>query len=345
MDEIFSDAFRQTLEAHCTPQQVRGIEAGDDPAGLWRAIEESGFASALLPEGADGAGLRLRDVFPLLRLDGAHSVPVPFALTVLLRPVLHAAGCEVPAGRSLTLACDAHRDERGRVHCAAVPYGVVADRVVAVLEDGPVLVDTARTSRTPTGVHGSLEADISWDRDTRTVALDARADWLAIGAVACAAQMAGAMERILQLSVEHANARVQFGKPIGKFQAIQQQFSVMAEEVYAAHMAAEMGCASATPAPDALLAAVAKSRSSEAAPTVAAIAHAVHGAIGITAEYDLQLFTRRLHEWRLAYGAESYWNARIGKQVIASRGTSLEFVRNDIFLWEDGPAAEAARVA
>jgi len=93
-------------------------------------------------------------------------------------------------------------------------------------------------------------------------------------------------------------------------------------------MAAQMGCASATHVPDPLLAAVAKARTSEAAVKVAAIAHAVHGAIGITEEHDLQLYTRRMHEWRRAFGSESYWNRKIGEALRRDeRGTTLSFIR------------------
>jgi alkylation response protein AidB-like acyl-CoA dehydrogenase len=127
------------------------------------------------------------------------------------------------------------------------------------------------------------------------------------------------MERVLALTVAHANDRVQFGKSIGKFQAIQQQLAVMAEQVFASRMAARIGFASATGTPRALQVAVAKARTSEAAAQVAAIAHAVQGAMGITEEADLQLFTRRLHEWRLADGAESHWNVRIGEGLLSER--------------------------
>ncbi len=72
---------------------------------------------------------------------------------------------------------------------------------------------------------------------------------------------------------------------------------------------------------------MAKARASEAAPLVADTAHALHGAIGITEEYDLQLYTRRLHEWRMAHGAESHWHRVVGEQVLASAGTLAEFVR------------------
>jgi acyl-CoA dehydrogenase len=73
---------------------------------------------------------------------------------------------------------------------------------------------------------------------------------------------------------------------------------------------------------------MAKTRSSEASRDVVAIAHAVHGAIGVTEEYDLQLLTRRLKEWQLAFGSESYWAGMLGAaRRSASEQSSADFVR------------------
>lgn len=345
MDDLFSESFRQMLDQHCTARHVRDIESGASASTLWQAIEASGFANALLPEAKDGAGLRLRDVFPILLASGAYALPVPLAHTMVLRAILSEAGQRPPEG-SGTLANHVERRDDGGIRCLAVPYGVVADWVIASFEDRSLLLDAKRAERVTTGVHGSLEADLAWSKDAAAETdLAARADWRAIGAAICAAQMAGAMERVLERTANYANERSQFGKLIGKFQAIQQQVSVMAEETFASRMAAEIGCASASHVPDRMLAAVAKSRVSEAAWTVASIAHSVHGAIGITAEYDLQLYTRRLHEWRLAYGSESYWNHELGSILLAGpHGTILEFIRQEIFLWDDAARAGAARL-
>jgi alkylation response protein AidB-like acyl-CoA dehydrogenase len=344
--DLLSEAFRQMLEAHCTPRRVRDIESGAPADALWRAIEESGFANALLPEVDGGAGLRLRDVFPIILLSGAYALPLPLAHTMVLRAALAAAGRKPPDG-SITIACVAERSDNGAIRCEAVPFGAVADWVVLGLGDASLLLDTRQAKRIPTGVHNSLEADLVWaDDGTPEARFTSRTDWQAIGAAVHAAQMAGAMERVLQRTVDYAGERSQFGKAIGKFQAIQQQLSIMAEEVFASRMAAEIGCASASYAPDRTLAAVAKSRVSEAAWTVASIAHAVHGAIGITEEYDLQLQTRSLHEWRLSYGSESFWNDELGRALLAgSRASILEFVREDIFVWEDETGEGSARLA
>lgn len=336
MQDLFSDALRQMLDVHCTARHVREIEAGASVSTLWQAIEASGFANALLPEAQQGAGLGLRDAFPMLLLSGSYALPAPLAHTMVLRAVFAAAEAPVPAG-SITLASGTERASDGTIRCAAVPYGAVADWVVARLEEGSLLLDTSAAQRTPPGVPGSLDADLAWSRGAgESVRPEHLEDWREIGAAICAAQMAGAMEAVLRRTIDYANERVQFGKPIAKFQAIQQQLSVMAEEVFASHMAAELGCASVSHLPDRTLAAVAKARASEAAWTVASIAHAVHGAIGITEEYDLQLATRRLHEWRLAYGSESYWHGRLGHALLSSGASMVEFVQGNVFPWEDG---------
>lgn len=149
-----------------------------------------------------------------------------------------------------------------------------------------------------------------------------------LGAVMTAAQIVGALERVLDLCVTFVNQREQFGRPIGKFQAVQHQLAVMAEHVAAARIAAQIGCQGVGLQPDPLQAAVAKSRASEAAALVAPMAHAVHGAIGVTAEFDLQLFTRRLHQWRGEYGSELAWQRVLGRAVLAAdQALTLDFMR------------------
>ena len=142
-----------------------------------------------------------------------------------------------------------------------------------------------------------------------------------------AALLAGAMTRVFEMTLQYCNERSQFGKTLGKFQTVQHQLSEMAEQVAAASIAAEAAFQTPLRAPRLLAAAIAKGRTSEAAPKVANTAHALHGAIGVTEEYDLQLLTRRLHEWRLAHGADSHWHHIVGEQVLGSGSTLAEFVR------------------
>jgi acyl-CoA dehydrogenase len=143
-----------------------------------------------------------------------------------------------------------------------------------------------------------------------------------MGATVRSVQTAGALEAILSLSVAYANERVAFERPIGKFQAVQQNLARLAGEVAAA--LAVSGSAADTIAQgddDAVFleAASAKIRCAEAATEGAAIAHQVFGAIGFTKEHVLHRFTLRMLAWRDDFGNESWWAAELGKHV-AKRG-------------------------
>ena len=143
--------------------------------------------------------------------------------------------------------------------------------------------------------------------------------------------MAGAMGQALALSIDHVNMRQQFGRPLGKFQAVQQSLAVMACEVRAVEAAAAALAALAarldavgldTSAADFEIAA-AKLRANRAVGVVTSIAHQVHGAIGFTEEYDLHRVTVPLMRWRGAHGNDAFWAQRLGRQTAAFGGRGL----------------------
>ncbi|MCZ7565447.1 MAG: acyl-CoA dehydrogenase family protein [Burkholderiales bacterium] len=145
----------------------------------------------------------------------------------------------------------------------------------------------------------------------------AGADALALGALVRSAQIAGAIQDVLERSVSYANTRQQFGRPIGRFQAVQQNLAVLAAEAAAARMAAEhafvlVGTGGRMDA----AAAIAKIRAGEAAGRAAAIGHQVHGAIGFAREHRLHFLTRRLWSWRAEFGAEAAWADRLGSEAL-----------------------------
>lgn len=140
--------------------------------------------------------------------------------------------------------------------------------------------------------------------------------------------MAGAMGQALALSIEHVNTRQQFGRPLGKFQAVQQSLAVMACEVRAveaaaAALAARLDAVGLDPAAADFEMAAAKLRANRAVGVVTAIAHQVHGAIGFTAEYELNRVTIPLMRWRGEHGNDAYWAARLGRQVAGLGGQGL----------------------
>ncbi len=348
MDSLLHDALDRLLAAASPPGTVREIEAGGTPQALWRQIVDSGLADAMVEEARGGGGARLDDAFSLFALCGRHALPLPLAHTLAVRSLCARTGVEAPNG-PIAIAPHPVASADGALLCRHVPYGRVAQWVV-VYQDSPAAGAAARLlpvgveNCRDTGIHGSLQAHLRWSAPPSSgVVLAAPLPWLDIAAAITAAQMAGAMEAVLALTLRYAAERSQFGRPIGSFQAIQQQLAVLAELSMATRIAAELGCREAAPGvPDPLLAAAAKATAAEAAGTVASIAHAVHAAIGITEEYDLQLFTRRLLEWRTDYGAAGFWQRRLGDALLASSASStLEFMLPALFPGAaPGPASD-----
>jgi acyl-CoA dehydrogenase len=329
-EDILADSIERLLADWSTPAAVRDIERDGSPAGFWQQIEQSGFADALTAEPHGGAGLSMNDVFPVFEACGRYAVPLPLAPTMFARAILASQQKDLPKG-AITLAL-ADPDATGdAVVCRRVPYARTADWVVVDRGGSSLLLPTNAAERTALR-HGSLEADLSWaGHPSEAFAFQGEIDWRSIGASIFAAQLAGAMNRVFAVTLQYANERTQFGRNIGKFQAIQHQISVMAEHASAARMAARLGCSSTTNRPAPLLSAVAKCVTSEAAVTVASIGHAIHGAIGITAEFDLQLYTRRLYEWRVAFGSESLWHARVGDSLLSgAERSAVDFIRENI---------------
>lgn len=322
---MFAEAIEDILKNQCTPAAVRAIEGGGSPAALWQAVEGAGFLELLASEADGGAELPLVDLFPLLSSFGRYTVPVPVAQTIVARALL--ASHAMPVGM-VTLAAALRREAGGAISCPLTPYGMVADYVLARDGDTLLLLPGASAQRQGTGVHRSLTASLTWlDESSATHVPGAGALLPAFAAAVHAALLSGAMTRVFEMTLQYCNDRVQFGKSLGKFQAVQHQLSVMAEHTAAASIAAEAAFRTDGPVPSLLAAAMAKSRTSEAAVLVASVAHALHGAIGVTEEYDLQLLTRRLHEWRIAHGSEDYWNRVVGEQVLAGSASLAEFVR------------------
>lgn len=299
---------------------------------LWEVIEEAELPRISIPESAGGAGGTLSDLAAVLRIAGRYTAPVPLAETALLANwMLAECGLGIERG-----ACTiAHSGELTSVRrdgklvlsgtLERVAWARVVSRLVALVRTGDetsvAVIDPRACTITP-GSNLALEP-----RDTvvlDNVAALARAPAPAgvtqeslrlRGALGRSLLSAGALEHALELAVEHAQTRVQFGRKIGQFQAIQQELARAAGEVAAA-VAAALSAAGAFERDAALLpVACAKIRTAEAAREVALVAHQVHGAIGVTDEYALHHATLRLWAWREEYGNESAWAIDLARAV------------------------------
>jgi acyl-CoA dehydrogenase len=334
MDHLITEALRDLLTGQCTPAVVRAIEtevaaaqsASPAAAALWQQIEDTGFADLLLSEDAGGAGLALRDAFAVWDLLGQHAMPLPLAETMLARAWLSAAGVALPQG-AIALAPQLAAEADGGLRASGVRGARVAPWVLGQ-QGADLLLLPVAAAQTSASIF-VLDADLQWSASAVASAsrVPAPASLRVAQAGLVSALLAGSLLTVFESTLNFANERQQFGRPIGKFQAIQHELAVMAEHVSAARMAAQIACEADGAAADPLKVAVGKARSSEAAVEVASLAHSIHGAIGFTTEFDLQLHTRRLHLWRQTAGSESYWQLQAGQALLAADGMALDVIR------------------
>jgi acyl-CoA dehydrogenase len=148
-------------------------------------------------------------------------------------------------------------------------------------------------------------------------------DLLAQGALLRAAQMAGALDTALAMTTAHVSERVQFGRALAKFQVIQHQLALLAEEAAAVTCAAQSACAALDRGEAQLALAAAKLRANRAVQPATSMAHQLHGAIGCTREHTLHRFTQRLWCWRADFGNDAYWADHLGRLVTSEPAVDL----------------------
>ena len=334
-DNIIVDTATRIFRDLSQPATINDAESGVWPQALWDAIEQSGLTVAWVAEEFGGAGATMADGFAVLRAAGRFAAPVPLAETLMAGWLLARAGISAPSG-ALTIA-PVHADGRitlgsdGRLAGRArrVPFARNAVHLAVLVHrgDGEPAVALVAAAGLPISHDQSLAGEprdtVSFDGAIpETVKpTDIDQDMLQrLGAAVRAQQMAGALEKILEQSVQYALDRSQFGRPIAKFQAVQHNLATLAGEVAAAGAAADLAAeACAGPDPGMAEIAIAKVRAGEAAGNGAAIAHQVHGAMGFTYEHTLHHATRRLWSWREEFGNEAVWARHLGRMV-AERG-------------------------
>lgn len=354
-----ADMLDKTVErlfSHLTLDAMPATDSAAALAEVWAKIEELGIPNIFLPEEVGGFNGNWRDACVIFRRIGLHALPAPIGETVLARRWLLQADIQAPDGPVTLGTCAAATIGTGPQGLAfsgcvaAAPWGAQVGSILIAARAGTnehwLLLPTERgngqvTADTGTTIAGEPRTALHF-RNTPVLASwradDAVKTLFAAGALLRACQMAGALEAALQLSIDYANERKQFGRSIGKFQAIQQQLAILAEETAAAGCAALSAChaadrgVAANEAGEAATGdlihadfeiAAAKLRANRAAAQAATIAHQVHGAIGFTHEHRLHHFTLRLLAWRGEFGNDRHWAEYLGRLVCTPGAGSL----------------------
>ena len=340
-------------------ETVRDILAGHEPfaltadtawdAGLWADLAEAGLTGVGLPEEAGGSGGELADAVAVVRTLAAGAGAVPVAEQLLAAgPALLAADLDLPdPAEPLTLAVadtvHAEPSDDGDGPGRWTLTGTATDVAWA-----GVARHVAVLARPPEGIEGAVLALVDAEglatSDARNLAGEPRGSLVFGGtaasgalltpakagevraryALARAVQLAAALEQVLAWTVQYAGERHQFGRPLGRFQAVQMELAQMAGEVTAVTALADAAVQTLDREEDIVLAAAAaKVRAGAAVEVVARLAHQVHGAIGFTQEHRLHHLTRRLWSWRDEAGSELTWSQVLGVGLLAQGGDGL----------------------
>lgn len=332
---LISQQLDRLLDAQVTTEKRKAVEEGQFDDALWSECEALGLTGALVPESVGGAGLSWSDINPSLLVLGKHAAPVPLGETLIANRLLSDAGLDLVEGAvatafdvlSLTADGSIKGVAKGVSWAPVCPHTMLlAEREgqlhLCLMRTGDLTLTAIKTfSREPSadvtcnGVKPVAIAVLGAEISQSTV--------LAHFAVLHTGQIAGALAHMLPLCVEYANDRVQFGRPISKFQAIQHALAQLASEAAASQAAAVFACGKADAGAVEYGAIVGMSRAGRAATLGAEIAHQVFGAIGFTDEHSLHYFTRRLWQWRSAARSEQWWSEKLGEEIIAAGGDAL----------------------
>jgi len=356
--EFLKDSARKFFAGECPSTEVRRLMETDTAydAALWSKLTDQGYTGIIFAEEYGGVGLGKVELMLLLEEAGRALLPGPFFSTVVLAgSVLEAVS--TPANKKKYLAPICRGEARATVAILEAsaswnPRSVqlsaangkltgeklfvldaaIADFIVVVARNGVFVADAkargvkilpmsamdltrklyaVEFSNTPVEEIGAAK-DLPRALDIATAAL--------------AAELVGGMQRTLEITVEYAKTRKQFGKPIGMFQAVQHQCADMYLETESARSAVYYaGWALEENSPDAANAvSIAKMYASDAGRTVGNRGIQIHGGMGFTWENDLHLYYRRAKASETSFGDATFHRERIASMVIDAGSVSAK---------------------
>lgn len=337
-DYLIEETANQIFADYCQLDRFKSYEQGEWQAALWKTLAESGLTAIDIPENLNGCGANSIDAFNFLRIAAYHSAPLPLADHFIACKILQAINSPISDG-FITTSSSLHQEltiteTNTGIKLNGFLRNIAAARhaksIVVLLnykqKKHALILDPGQGNL----IHGQNMAGEPVD-DMAIENLTINSSQLINGkgtledihqlaALTRCVMCWGALARVLELSIAHATERTQFGRPIAKFQAVQQDIAKLAGEVAATHVTVDHAvgsyCAAGNSKHFSSLVAAAKVVSCRAAGFAATVSHQIHGAMGFTNEHPLHLFTRRLWTWREEYGNEYQWQQHLGQYLL-----------------------------
>jgi len=316
----------ELLAARFKPERVRELaEAGSHDEDAWKEMSELGWAGIFIDDDHGGQGLGIVELVILMEELGYALAPVPFLSNAAAGLALQFAGTDEQKERWLPGI--ASGEARGTVgvlrngEARLVPDADSAEVIVLIAADGSSSVVEASAAE--------VEPFETMDRTRRFARVRADGgeplggDQLAAAdriATALSAETVGVAQKAMEMAVEYARDRKQFGRPIGSYQAVSHRCAQMLLEVEGSRSAAYYAgwCADAEPDSLAEAASMAKAYSSDAGWRVCGSSLQVHGGIGFTWEHDLHFYLKRAKTNAMLFGSAREHRERVAELALAA---------------------------
>ncbi|MFJ7951459.1 acyl-CoA dehydrogenase family protein [Lysinibacillus sp. NPDC096418] len=337
MKDMILDVVERMLKENVDKDLVDTVEQGLWAPKVWDLFEENGIPIVAISEENGGAGGDLEDLLNIVRLTGKYAAPIPFAETTLANYILEYTNLQVisdlatymlSTDQAYTLEDKKLTGEAIHIHWARHTKHLVTlanssegthlveiDLGKAEITQGANLAGEPRDTVKFSNAEVSQISAVLTSDEIQTLTTFETAFQLAL--------MTGAIDKINDLTVQYTKEREQFGRPIHRFQLVQQHIVNLAGETAVALAAFNNVTNALLTQSNNSEVAYARIRFEEAIQAVATISHQVHAAIGTTHEHSLHQYTRRLWSWRDEGANISYWTEILATQLIENSGDSL----------------------
>ena len=331
-DPLLLETAERVLSDTCTHEAIQTAEREGWAPAVWGRVAEVGLPWIGMEEGGS-----LEDALAVLRVAGRHAAPIPLAETGLLAGWLLAES-GLPVGQGPLTVVPGRPEDTVRIVgdrlsgiAHRVPWARVAEWVVALVETAEGwMVAAVRHADLAVQAQANLAGEprdtVTFDGRSRVAPAPARIDLTALryrGALTRVMLMAGALEQMSRMTIHYTNERVQFGRPVARFQAVQQHLVLGAQDAALVGIAADAAARAATSGLARFEIAAAKLLANRAAQSATRAAHQAHGAMGMTQEYGLHHLSRRLWAWRSEYGDDRFWSGTLGGAVARAGAEQL----------------------
>lgn len=332
MKEMIVDVVEKIYKKHLTKETVDLVDEGKWAENVWTILENNNLIHIASSEQAGGAGGDLDDLLSLYMLIGKYAAPIPFVETTLSNYLLELVGLQISNQKCTYRFKDNHVKRTGNTIDGIlyeVPWARHVDELITVIDDQLVHVSLSEAEIDTQSNLAGEPRDTVILKNTKVIQSSPlltslqKAQIIALETAAKNAIMSGALTKAHDLTVKYTKEREQFGRPIHRFQLVQQHLAFLAGEAVITTAAIENMISALKTSDGYDEVGYTRIRMDEAVKVITASAHQVHAAIGVTHEHSLHQYTRRLWSWRDEGYTVSYWKKELAKKILQSEATDI----------------------